>query len=98
MSRKLIVRPIAEEEMGEAKKWYSERSPEAGEKFARHIKQVIEEFLRHPKRFPIRLGDVREAPVPDFPYCIYYRDIPARIVVVAVYHQSRNPDNLASRH
>ena len=34
---------------------------------------------------------VREAPVPRHPYGVYYRVQPDRIVVIAVFHHSRDP-------
>ncbi len=44
-----------------------------------------------PDSYPLAEGDVREAPVRGFPYCVYYRVRVARVVVVAIYHQSRDP-------
>jgi plasmid stabilization system protein ParE len=35
--------------------------------------------------------DVRKAGVKRFPYSIYYRDEPTRIVVLAVFHGRRDP-------
>ncbi len=44
-----------------------------------------------PDRYPIVARDVREAPVPRFPYCIYYRVKLDRVVVIAVVHTARDP-------
>src|SRR5918911_360692 len=44
-----------------------------------------------PDRYPIVSGDVREAPVSRFPYCIYYRVKPDRAVVIGVVHTARDP-------
>jgi len=42
-------------------------------------------------KFPGRCGDVREATVPGYPYCAYYKVRGNLLIVVAIYHQSRDP-------
>lgn len=44
-----------------------------------------------PLRYPIVERDVHEAPVKNFPYCIYYRIRKNLLIVIAVYHQARDP-------
>ena len=55
------------------------------------VQAVLDEISFAPTRFPILQGDVQLAPVGDFPYGVYYRFRSERIVVVAIYHQSRDP-------
>jgi plasmid stabilization system protein ParE len=52
---------------------------------------VLDTIADHPHRYPIADGDVREAPVLRFPYCIYYRVKPREIVILAVFHTSSDP-------
>lgn len=59
--------------------------------FANAVQLMLDEIAIKPDRFPFIDGDVREGPVPGFPYCIYYRVRTQRVVIVAVYHQSRDP-------
>jgi plasmid stabilization system protein ParE len=42
-------------------------------------------------------GDVRKAVVKGFPYCVYYREEPAQVRVLAVFHTSRDPNIWQSR-
>lgn len=51
----------------------------------------------HPERYPLADEDTREAPVDRFPYCLYYRVRLDRVVIVAVFHQSRDPSGWRSR-
>jgi toxin ParE1/3/4 len=55
------------------------------------VQQVLDTIAAQPDRYPVVSGDVREAPVSRFPYCVYYRGKPDRIVVIAVFHTSRDP-------
>ena len=55
------------------------------------------EIAGHPKRYPIILRDIREAPVRRFPYCVYYRVRQARLIVLSVFHTSRDPTEWQSR-
>jgi plasmid stabilization system protein ParE len=44
-----------------------------------------------------RFGDVRKAVVNGFPYCLYYREEPSQVRVLAVFHTSRDPSIWQSR-
>ena len=57
----------------------------------RAVPFVPDTTSQHPDRYPVAEGDVREAAVSRFPYCVYYRVKPDRAVVVAVFHASRDP-------
>lgn len=55
------------------------------------------EIANQPDLYPVAARDIREAPVRGFPYCVYYRVRAGRLVVLAVFHQSRNPTDWQSR-
>ena len=42
-------------------------------------------------------GDVRKAIVARFPYCVFYREEPSCVRVLAVFHTSRDPSIWQSR-
>jgi plasmid stabilization system protein ParE len=44
-----------------------------------------------PLRYPVVYEDVRRALVRRYPYAIFYVVEPARVVVMAVLHQRRDP-------
>ena len=52
MSRRLIVRPEAEAEMGEAFDWYEDRVPGLGSEFLLCVDAVFSAILRNPEQFP----------------------------------------------
>jgi len=61
------------------------------------VKAVVDEIAAYPKRYAIVEFDVRQAIMLDFPYSIYYRILPRKIEVIAVYHNSRDPERWNNR-
>jgi toxin ParE1/3/4 len=93
----LRFRVIAQAEFDEAIAWYDQGGPGLGASFAQAVQDRLDEISQSPQRYPVIEDDVREAPVDGFPYCIYYRVRPGRLVVVAAYHQSRDPAGWRNR-
>jgi plasmid stabilization system protein ParE len=87
----------ARAEYYEAITWYESERPGLGTEFEAEVGAVLTVVSNHPDRFPLTIRDIREAPVDRFPYCIYYRVRPDRVFVVAVFHQSRDPQEWQSR-
>ncbi len=97
MSLPIVFRAIAQAEFDDAIAWYENRAVGLGADFADEVQKVLDTIANQPQRFPIAAGDVREAPVAHFPFCVYYRVKPDRIVVIAVFHSSRDPAIWQSR-
>lgn len=91
MTLPMVFRPVAQAEFDAAAAWYEGQQPGLGNDFVAEVQQVFDTIANHPERYPIADGDVREALVSRFPYCIYYRVKPDRVVVIAVFHTSRDP-------
>ncbi len=87
----VIYRGIARIEFDESIDWYDVQRDGLGEEFESEIQRAIEGIATHPRRFPIVERDVRQSPVDRFPFCIYYRIRSGRIVVISVFHNSRDP-------
>ena len=97
MSLPLVIRAAAQAEFDDAAAWCESQGSGLGFDFVHEVERVLDEIVRNPKRYPIGSGDIREAAVPRFPYCVYYRVKPDRIVVIAVFHSLRNPAIWQSR-
>lgn len=91
MSLPLVFRPAAQAEYDTAAAWYEAQQPGLGADFAAEIRRVLNVIADHPERYALVRGDVREALVSRFPYAIYYRVRARRVIVLAVFHTSRNP-------
>ena len=97
MSLPVSFRAIAQAEFDEAIAWYDQGRAGLGAAFAQAVQDVLDEMSQSPQRYPIIDEDVREAPVAGFPSWVYHRVRPRQIVVIAVYHQSRDPAGWRSR-
>jgi len=71
--------------------WYEGQQAGLGAALAAEVRRVLGVIALKPDRYPVAARDIREAPVARFPYCIYYRVRPGCIVVIAVFHTSRDP-------
>jgi plasmid stabilization system protein ParE len=71
--------------------WYEARRKGLGKRFTAAVRTALDLIAEQPQRYPIVLDDIREAPIHRFPYCIYYREEPKQIVILAVFHLSRDP-------
>lgn len=91
MNLPLVFRSIAQAEFDQAAAWYEEQRLGLGSDFGAEVQQVLDTISAQPDRYPQVSGDVREAPVARFPYCVYYRVRSGRVVVLAVFHTSRDP-------
>ena len=77
--------------MNEAAGWYEDQRTGLGVDFVSEVQRVFDEIRLRPKRYPIALGDAREAPTKRFPYCIYYLVKSDRIIVISVFNNFRDP-------
>ena len=91
MSLPLVFRAAAQREFDEAAVWYEEQRPGLGSDFVERVHTVLDKVAQQPNHYAVVSGDVREAPVSRFPYAIYYRAKPDRVVIIAVFHCSRDP-------
>ncbi|MBL8830441.1 MAG: type II toxin-antitoxin system RelE/ParE family toxin [Planctomycetaceae bacterium] len=83
--------------MRDAAEYYDQRQPGLGDEFLDHVVRTLRLVRERPESFAEILSDVRRASVSRFPYGIFYRAMSDRIVVLAVYHASRNPRGIDDR-
>jgi toxin ParE1/3/4 len=91
MSLPVILRRLAQAEFDDAADWYEARRAGRGAAFTAAVRQVLTTIASQPEAYPEVHGDVREAPVPGFPYAVYYRSESGQVTVLAVFHTSRDP-------
>lgn len=91
MTLAVAFRAAARREMADAAAWYEEQQAGLGEAFIREVKRCTEGAARHPLLYGVVRNDIRRVVARRFPYGIYYRCRPDRIVVIAVFHSSRDP-------
>ena len=91
MSLSISFRAPAKSEYEAAVAWFNDARAGLGDDFEAEVQAVLDKASTHPERYPVADGDVREAPVGGFPYCDYYRVRSSKLIVIAVFHQSRDP-------
>lgn len=87
----LDVRPEAEEEVLRAYAWYEAQRTGLGEEFLSCVDAVFSQICRAPEMFPVVHEEVRRVLTRKFPYGVFYMVQDRRVVVLAVYHGSRDP-------
>jgi toxin ParE1/3/4 len=97
MKRSLSLRDQARREFDAAANWHEQRRRGLGKAFTRAVDAVFREIRKNPARFGRAFQDIREAVVRGFPYCVYYREEDTGIVVLSVFHTSRDPSIWQSR-
>lgn len=91
LSLPLVFRRVARSEYVAAGDWYEARSAGLGATFTAAVQRVLDTVADRPGLYAVVAADIREAIVPGFPYCVYYREEPARLLVLAVSHTARDP-------
>ncbi len=91
MKYEVVIWPEAEEDLREAKAWYERCREGLGDEFLSCIEETIESIRCTPFLYGVVYKDVRRALVRRFPYGIFYRVAEDRVVVLAVFHASRDP-------
>jgi plasmid stabilization system protein ParE len=97
MTRRVIIRPEAKEDLREAKRWYRDVSPTIGRDFVQKVVDAIALIQERPLAFQVVYRTFRRVLLHRFPYALFYHAGNDRIVVVAVLHQARDPEILESR-
>ena len=97
MSLDVWLTPESESDLSEAKGWYDRQYPGLGQQFILCIDQAIERILLLPEGYREVVPGVRRVLVRRFPYGIYYKIEPERLVILAVYHSKRDPKGWKAR-
>lgn len=92
MALPVIFRRAVGRDLATAYGWYDERRRGLGEQFLSSVDATFDQIEQFPELFAIRYGQVRMAPVPRFPYAVFYRADPHRVVVLTVLHTSDDPN------
>jgi len=97
MSRGLILRPAAEEDVRQGYLWYEERQTGLGRRLMEALDAALLAIEKRPVACQEVEGDVRRALMRRFPYGVFYVVEPQRIVVLAVLHTARDPQAWKAR-
>lgn len=71
--------------------WYEDQRAGLGEEFLGAVDASFNAIREFPEMFAQVHGEVRRAVVSRFPYAVFYRVEPKRVVVLAVLNMARDP-------
>ena len=91
MTRRFIVRPLAEADLEDAARWYEDERAGLAQRFLNDADRTFTRIRERPLQFPSVSADVRRALLHTFPYAAYFRVSDEAVVVLAVFHLRRNP-------
>jgi plasmid stabilization system protein ParE len=94
----LVLRRVAEREFDDAVAWYEGEREGLGREFRAAIEECFQRIADNPEGFPEVRGEVRRAVVRRFPFVIHFRIEQKRVVILSVFHTSRDPKQMESRH
>jgi plasmid stabilization system protein ParE len=91
MTRPVILTPLAEADLAEGKVWYDDQRDGLGTEFVLAVEKVLHQIGATPEMHQVVRDDVRKSVVRRFPYVVFYRAEPDRVVVLAVHDARRDP-------
>ncbi len=89
--RNLIITEEAEADLADVVRRYRALRSGLDDEFLDAVASVMESIQSLPHAAPRMFDDIRRSPVARFPYGVFYRVVHDTIVVLAVYHASRDP-------
>ena len=96
--RRLVLRRVAEKEFDDSIAWYEAKREGLGQEFRATIEEYFQRIADKPEWFPKVRGEVRRAVVlRRFPFVIHFLIEADRIVILSVFHTSREPEQLKYR-
>ena len=93
----MIIRPEAEADLVNARDWYERQRGGLGAEFLLCVEEVLERIGRTPEMHAVVYEGVRRALTRRFPYVVYYRMEGNEVVVLGIFHTSRDPREWQSR-
>jgi toxin ParE1/3/4 len=97
MSQRVLIEPEAEADLRDAFIWYEEQRQGLGDDFMLCFEAAVEVIGEHPHFFPRVTANARRMLMPRFPYSIVFVERSELILVLAVFHASRDPKRLRKR-
>ncbi|MBL7137930.1 MAG: type II toxin-antitoxin system RelE/ParE family toxin [Bacteroidales bacterium] len=88
---KVIYTSGAEADIKESYIWYEAQQSGLGDKFLHEIDTHAIRILKNPDHFPEVLQNIHKANFIKFPFSIFFVISKRDIYVIAIFHNSRNP-------
>jgi len=91
------LHPKAEEDLQEALEYYSTIDETLKNKFINNLDKTFNKILNSPNLYPYETKTSQKILMDKFPYIIIYEQYENIIMILAIFHTSRNPLSLQDR-
>ena len=91
------LHPKAEEDLQDALSHYSKIDLNLEEKFIHHLDTTFNKISESPNLYPYETRTSQKVLMEKFPYIVIYEQYEDIIMILAIFHTSRNPIDLQSR-
>ncbi len=91
MTTPVVYRRKVGRDLAGAYGWYEVQRPGLGEEFLTSVDATFDAIEQLPEVFGRVHGEVRRANVSRFPYAVFYRIEPRKVVVLTILHTARDP-------
>lgn len=97
MSRKIVIRSAAQEDIALAATWYERQQIGLGNLLLDELDVLLTRLKANPLQFAVVESEVRRGLLRRFPYGVYFIIDTSHIEVIAVLHLHRKPFTWKSR-
>jgi len=99
MSHKVILDPLAKQDLDDNIDWYNLRQPGLGNRFYGKVKDTLRLVGQNPFGFPVKYKDTRAVPVNTFPFTVHYLvDKKKKVVaVLSIFKTPQDPEKWKKR-
>ncbi len=91
MNYEVLIRSEAGTDLLDAVVYYEEKLKGLGNEFINYFESALEIISNQPESFPIVYKNVRRALIRRFPFGIHYIIEEKKVIILAVFHFSRDP-------
>ncbi len=91
------LHPKAEEDLNEALNHYFKIDINLEKKFISYLEQTFNKILDFPNLYQYETETSQKVLMDKFPYIVIYEQYENIIMILAIFHTSRNPMNLQDR-
>src|SRR5262245_20942034 len=97
MKPRIVFRREAAAELESSWLWYENERRGLGDEFLKSVDDTLARIQNAPDSYQVVQRDIRQLMVPRFPFAIYYSFAADEIVILSVFHCSRDPAKWQSR-
>jgi toxin ParE1/3/4 len=94
---KARLTPEADLDAQSAIQWYDERDRNLGDDFLKKVNECINSLSKDPEQYPVIYQRMRRALLKRFPYEVIYEIENDEIIIYAIFHCARDPQEWQRR-